>query len=147
MKKLHLRFEFCVLTLLLVVVVLPLTGCTKKPAHSSIDANNILFDIQPCKAADIHAQHASSAEIACYGGQIQSAIAIQFPDASSWAGKICTLRINIAPDGSLNSVKAENGDTAFCQAVLTAVKKADFPKPPSRAVYEVFKNIPLDFKP
>ena len=37
--------------------------------------------------------------------------------------------------------------THLCQAAVAAAKLAKIPKPPSQAVYEVFKNAPLDFKP
>ncbi len=33
------------------------------------------------------------------------------------------------------------------QAAVAAAKQARIPKPPSKDVYEVFKNAPLDFKP
>lgn len=40
------------------------------------------------------------------------------------------------------------GDPAFCQQMLAATSRmSKFPKPPSQAVYETFKNAPLDFKP
>lgn len=58
-----------------------------------------------------------------------------------------TLRIKLAPDGMLLDIKPEGGDPALCQAALAAAKLAKIPKPPSQAVYEVFKNAPLDFKP
>ncbi len=50
-------------------------------------------------------------------------------------------------DGMLLDIKPEGGDPALCQAALAAAKLAKIPKPPSQAVYEVFKNAPLDFKP
>jgi len=44
-------------------------------------------------------------------------------------------------------VSSEGGDAALCQAAVSAAKLAKIPKPPSQAVYEVFKNAPIDFKP
>ncbi len=90
---------------------------------------------------------ASGADINNYAGQIKSAIESKFYDASSYAGKTCTLRIKLAPDGLLLDLQSEGGDPALCQAALAAARQAKFPKPPSQAVYEVFKNAPLDFKP
>ncbi|END4737620.1 cell envelope integrity protein TolA, partial [Escherichia coli] len=90
---------------------------------------------------------ASGADINNYAVQIKSAIESKFYDASSYAGKTCTLRIKLAPDGMLLDIKPEGGDPALCQAALAAAKLAKIPKPPSQAVYEVFKNAPLDFKP
>ncbi|MNH19790.1 cell envelope integrity inner membrane protein TolA [compost metagenome] len=53
----------------------------------------------------------------------------------------------MAPDGLLIDVKSEGGDPALCQAAIAAAKQARIPKPPSQAVYEVFKNAPLTFRP
>ncbi|EPQ1147667.1 cell envelope integrity protein TolA, partial [Citrobacter amalonaticus] len=90
---------------------------------------------------------ASGADISNYAGQIKSAIESKFYDASSYAGKTCTLRIKLASDGMLLDIQSEGGDPALCQAALAAARQAKIPKPPSQAVYEVFKNAPLDFKP
>ncbi|WP_243731485.1 cell envelope integrity protein TolA, partial [Pseudescherichia vulneris] len=90
---------------------------------------------------------ASGADISNYAGMIKSAIETKFYDASSYAGKTCTLRIKLAPDGLLLDIQSEGGDPALCQAALAAARQAKIPKPPSQAVYEVFKNAPLDFKP
>ncbi|MGQ7172078.1 cell envelope integrity protein TolA, partial [Escherichia sp. R-CC3] len=65
-----------------------------------------------------------------YAGQIKSAIESKFYDASSYAGKTCTLRIKLAPDGMLLDIKPEGGDPALCQAALAAAKLAKIPKPP-----------------
>lgn len=40
----------------------------------------------------------------------------------------------------LLDIKPEGGDPALCQAALAAAKLAKIPKPPSQAVYEVFKK-------
>ena len=65
----------------------------------------------------------------------------------SYTGKTCDLRIKLAPDGLLLDVKAEGGDPALCQAALSAARQARYPKPPSEAVYQVFKNAPVVFQP
>ncbi len=75
---------------------------------------------------------ASGADINNYAGQIKSAIESKFYDASSYAGKTCTLRIKLAPDGLLLNIQSEGGDPALCQAALAAARQAKFPKPPSR---------------
>lgn len=90
---------------------------------------------------------ASGAEINGYLGQITAAIQSKFYDASTYAGKTCNLRIKLAPDGMLISVQSEGGDPALCQAAIAAAKQARIPKPPTQAVYEVFKNAPMRFKP
>lgn len=90
---------------------------------------------------------ASGAEINSYMGQVVSAIQSRFYDADLYRGKTCDLRIKLAPDGLLIDVKSEGGDPALCQAAIAAAKQARIPKPPSQAVYEVFKNAPMRFKP
>ncbi|MFO6427343.1 cell envelope integrity protein TolA [Escherichia coli] len=71
----------------------------------------------------------------------------KFYDASSYAGKTCTLRIKLAPDGMLLDIKPEVAIPALCQAALAAAKLEDPDSAPSQAVYEVFKNARSDFKP
>ncbi|KAA1177636.1 cell envelope integrity protein TolA [Photorhabdus heterorhabditis] len=90
---------------------------------------------------------ASNADINNYLGQIQIAIQNKFYDADMYRGRTCTLRIKLAPDGLLIDVKPEEGDQALCQAAVAAAKQAKIPKPPSREVYEEFKNAPVHFKP
>ncbi|MCC8422500.1 cell envelope integrity protein TolA [Photorhabdus thracensis] len=90
---------------------------------------------------------ASNSDINNYLGQIQIAIQNKFYDPSMYRGRMCTLRIKLAPDGLLIDIKPEGGDQALCQAAVAAAKQAKIPKPPSKEVYEVFKNAPIDFKP
>ena len=90
---------------------------------------------------------ASGADISNYAGMIKSAIESKFYMDPSFTGKVCTLRIKLGPDGTLKDIQSEGGDPALCQAALAAARQAKIPKPPSQAVYEVFKNAPLDFKP
>ncbi|MGK2889487.1 MAG: cell envelope integrity protein TolA [Candidatus Malihini olakiniferum] len=90
---------------------------------------------------------ASSVALDSYGGQVRVVIQNKFYNWQLYRGKTCTLRIKLAPDGILVSVKAESGDPALCQAAIAAAKQARIPKPPSTDVYEAFKNAPIDFKP
>ncbi|ETS29336.1 cell envelope integrity protein TolA [Photorhabdus temperata] len=90
---------------------------------------------------------ASNSDINNYLGQIQIAIQNKFYDPSMYRGRMCTLRIKLAPDGLLIDIKPEGGDQALCQAAVAAAKQAKIPKPPSKEIYEVFKNAPIDFKP
>ncbi|HHH4155831.1 TPA: cell envelope integrity protein TolA, partial [Enterobacter cloacae subsp. cloacae] len=101
----------------------------------------------PTGSGNTKSNGATGAEINGYAAQIKSAIESRFYDASSYTGKTCTLRIKLAPDGMLLDIKSEGGDPALCTAAQAAARQAKMPKPPSQAVYEVFKNAPLDFKP
>ncbi len=90
---------------------------------------------------------ASTTEINSYLAQIKMAIEAKFHDAKLFKGQICKLRIKLAPDGMLIDIIAEGGDPALCKAALMAAKQARIPKPPSDELYDIFKNIPLVFKP
>ncbi|MFO6493044.1 cell envelope integrity protein TolA [Hafnia alvei] len=82
-----------------------------------------------------------------YAGDIQSAIEWHFKIQPSFKGKICNLRINLAPDGRLLAVTAEDGDPTLCSDAVKAVKLAKFPKPPSNEVYQIFKNTIIAVRP
>ena len=90
---------------------------------------------------------ASGAEINDYKNQIAAAISSRLNDKSLYTGKTCRLHIKLHTDGTVLSVESEGGDDALCQAALVAVNQAKLPKPPTQAVYEVFKDASLNFKP
>ncbi len=56
-----------------------------------------------------------------------------------YAGKTCTLRIKLAPDGMLLDIKPEGGDPALCQAALAAAKLAKI-RNHQAGQHEVFKT-------
>ncbi len=58
---------------------------------------------------------ASQAEIASYISQVQAAIKGHLYDWDTYKGKTCTLRVNLAQDGTLLSVKSE-GRSCFLSA-------------------------------
>ncbi|WP_331828231.1 cell envelope integrity protein TolA [Candidatus Blochmannia sp. SNP] len=86
-------------------------------------------------------------EINTYKRMISESIQQKFYNASNYIGKKCDLRIKLAPDGTLLSITAISGDTSLCQAAIIATKSAKIPKPPNTDVYEVFKNVILNFSP
>lgn len=104
-------------------------------------------DSKPAGQGNAKAAGASGADINSYMGQIKGAIQSKFYDPGSFTGKICDLRIKLAPDGLLISAQEVAGDPALCQAAVSAAKLAQMPKPPSDAVYQYFKNFTLGFKP
>lgn len=128
------------------IVALVLSGCAKpdsvvKPVHSRDDVDKP-FATYKGKATPV-----SGAEISKYAGQIRSAIESHFYDVDSYAGMSCTLRISLAADGMLLDVRTEGGDPALCRAAMKAATQARFPVPPTQAVYQVFKNAVLEFRP
>lgn len=146
MKRVHLGFENKVPALLLVVVSLLLTGCTKTSSvvNAGPSANGIDDLFVPLEGK---ATPAAGDEVSNYTAQMHSAIQSHFYDAGSYAGKECALRMKFAPDGMLLAVRAESGDPALCQAAIKAIINTRFPKPPSQAVYDAFKNSVLEFRP
>ncbi|WP_037386502.1 cell envelope integrity protein TolA, partial [Serratia sp. DD3] len=104
-------------------------------------------DGKPAGQGNAKTAGASGADISGYLGQITAAIQSKFYDADLYKGRTCDLRIKLAPDGLLIDIKSEGGDPALCQAAIAAAKQAHIPKPPTPAVYEVFKNVPITFKP
>lgn len=92
-------------------------------------------------------KHQDNLKASSYGSQLSAAIAARFYDISSYSGKRCTLRLDMNRDGTLNAVNSFGGDKNLCAAAVAATKQAKLPVPPNEAVYQIFKNAPLDFKP
>lgn len=86
-------------------------------------------------------------EINAYKAVISQSISDKFYDSSSYIGRTCDLHIKLAPESMLLSVTAIEGDTALCQAAVSASKLAVIPKPSNQQIYEVFKNITIRFSP
>lgn len=146
MRDIRLLVKLKRRALLSAVIALSLTGCAKE--HSAIKDGAAEAGVDTLlRAYDGKGTPATGAEISEYAGQIKTAIEKQFYNPGSYAGKKCALRIKMFPDGLLMDVQIEDGDPDLCRAALDAVKKAEFPRPPSPEVYEVFKNAPLDFMP
>ncbi|MGB8667601.1 MAG: cell envelope integrity protein TolA [Serratia inhibens] len=146
MMRVRVGFETCVPVLSLVIAALLLTGCAKTssaikpgPSDEGVDEMFAAFEGKTAPEPGVEASQ--------YAAQIRSAIESHFLDVGSYTGKRCALRIMLAPDGMLLAVRAEEGDPDLCRAAIKAATKARFPKPPSPAVYETFKNPVLEFRP
>ncbi|MBO1502709.1 cell envelope integrity protein TolA [Serratia proteamaculans] len=133
-------------SLIVALGVMMLAGCSK--SHSEIKSGasgegvDDLFATLEGKTAP-----APAGGVNAYAMQIKSAIQSHLHDAGLYAGKECSLRITLAPDGMLIAVRAEGGDPALCRAAIKATTNARFPKPPSQVVYGDFKNAVLEFRP
>lgn len=67
---------------------------------------------------------------------------------NAYKGKSCVLKMHISRDGSLLGFSTENGAPDLCNKlsdVMHNIKK--LPAPPSDAIYDVFKDARLSFKP
>ncbi|ECD7244688.1 cell envelope integrity protein TolA [Salmonella enterica] len=127
--------------LLSVVIALSMTGGVK--------ADSAVKPVPPAgKVSGMFVAHtpATGEEIRKYALQIRSAIESNFYDIDQYTGKQCVLRIRMAPDGVILNIKSEGGDPALCRAAMKAARKAEWPRPPSPAVYNVFKKAVLDFR-
>lgn len=125
------------------------------------DLDNLLNDLTNAKNASglsgkypgvvpankIKKSEVSNDEINAYKAMISKAISDKFYDSSSYIGRTCDLHIKLAPDSMLILVTAIEGDTALCQAAVSASKLAVIPKPSNQQIYEVFKNITIRFSP
>ncbi|ENU2134354.1 cell envelope integrity protein TolA [Salmonella enterica] len=121
------------------------------PSDSDLSAIDDLFNslnsVQN-NSSGLHKSKFDSSSIR-YFGVIQKTIADRAVNRfSSYKGKSCSLRIHLARDGTLNGVSIEDGSPDLCNkalAVINEIKK--FPEPPSEAIYQIFKNAPVEFKP
>lgn len=80
-----------------------------------------------------------------YATQVRDAIKDEMPLAN-FKGMRCTIRMQLARDGMVLNARSEGGDAFLCDAALKAVKVAKIPPAPSDDVYQVLKNVPLDFQ-
>lgn len=87
-----------------------------------------------------------SNEVNHYAYEVQSAINEALTDKDRYRGKACTVWLSLDQKAVLQSVRADGGDPAFCQEMILAVKRVNFPKFPSDETYVVFKTVPIDFK-
>ncbi|HBM0098205.1 TPA: cell envelope integrity protein TolA [Salmonella enterica subsp. enterica serovar Blitta] len=131
--------------LLSVIIALSMTRCVR--------ADSVVKPITPSgKVADMFVthksttSHATGEEIRKYALQIKYAIESNFYDIDQYTGKQCVLRIQMAPDGVILSIKSDGGDPALCRAAMKVAKKTKLPSPPSPAIYDVFKKAVLDFQ-
>ncbi|AMG98279.1 cell envelope integrity protein TolA [Serratia liquefaciens] len=146
MRKVNSGSETCLSAVLLVIATLLLAGCSgtdtaAKPEVSGGEVDDLFAGLQGKTAP------APGQEINRYIAQIAAAIQSHFQYDSVYAGKECSLRLKLAPDGMLLDVRAEGGDPALCRAAVVATANASFPKPPTPAVYAVVKNAALEFRP
>lgn len=90
----------------------------------------------------------SGADISMYTQQVREAIRSKIEGLDSYTGKGCTLHLTMSTDGTVQSVHSEGGDEGLCNAAITGVGNAGrLPKPPSQAIYDIFKDFRIDFKP
>ncbi|MGK9174997.1 cell envelope integrity protein TolA [Yokenella regensburgei] len=119
------------------IATLLLSGCTKVNSHPRNEADDIITGMS---AQD------SNAELIKYLSQIHRAVTQQMVDVDDREGKTCSLHIKLNPDGSLKDVQAISGDPGLCPVLISAMKHAQLPAPPSTEVYEQIKVATLDFK-
>ncbi|MGB7801650.1 cell envelope integrity protein TolA [Buttiauxella sp.] len=143
MKKINFWYGYKkpLLIIIAATLSLTLTGCIN---HSQSPASTRGINSVSTPSSSDKTQ--LNANISNYAYEIKRAIEDKFDDPASYRGKACSLRINLAPDGALMSVKAEGGDPALCEAAIAATKVAHIPAPPNIEVYEVFQHAAIDFQ-
>lgn len=89
----------------------------------------------------------SDGELNKYQSLVKNAISNKFINPNKlYSGKVCYLKIQIAPDGLLLDVVAQGGDPALCREAISATKLAIIPKP-SSAFYDEVKIMNIEFQP
>lgn len=89
----------------------------------------------------------SGVDISGYAGKLRDALEAKIIKKPEFSGKSCTARLKLSRHALLQSVTAEGGDPALCEALITAAKSTAFPPFPSDQVYEALKSAVIDFKP
>ncbi|WP_170143345.1 cell envelope integrity protein TolA [Orbus hercynius] len=92
-------------------------------------------------------QGVSNGELDQFKSQIHNAISNKFINPKLYNGKNCVLKIQLASDGFLINVTAQEGDGALCREAISATKLAKFPKPKNDEIYQKVKNLTIDFSP
>lgn len=130
----------------IVIACLVLGGCqaATPQASRSLPVEQNKTEVDDLLAGLNH--QSSGSGISEYAASVAHAIQYQLFDATKWAGKACSIRIHLQPDGLLTGAEVEDGDPDFCQAALDATRKAKIPPAPDDKTYQVFKNAVLNFK-
>ncbi|EEA7824270.1 hypothetical protein TP51_004319 [Salmonella enterica subsp. enterica] len=91
----------------------------------------------------------TGADISGYARVIRDTIMIHFGSSlNNYKGKVCVVRMHLAPGGTLLGFDTEGGDPGLCNKVSDVLRTLDhFPVPPSEAVYQAVKDSYLDIRP
>lgn len=123
-------------------------GHKKKTSPSDID--DLLGDLRSGKnqvKRPAPAAGGSGVDISGYAGKLRDALEAKIIKKPEFSGRSCTARLKLTRNALLQSVTAEGGDSALCEALITAAKSTTFPPFPSDQMYEAFKNAVIDYKP
>ncbi|EBI7232006.1 energry transducer TonB [Salmonella enterica] len=92
---------------------------------------------------------ASGVDISSYALVIKNTIESKGAGVfEDYKGKGCTVSMHLARDGSLSGFNIEGGAPDLCNKVSDVMRRVKkFPAPPSDAVYQMIKDVSLDFKP
>ncbi len=104
MQPKHVLPLVLLIPLFLVACTTPRTGHWKSDKSATSKAGDLLGDLQAGPNADI----------AGYALAIKDAIENKMYGPEMYAGKVCTVRIHIQRDGTLNSATTEGGEPALC---------------------------------
>ncbi|WP_439294954.1 cell envelope integrity protein TolA [Lonepinella sp. BR2882] len=81
-----------------------------------------------------------------YAGVIKKEIKRRFIKDPSFAGKVCSIRIQLARDGAILGYQRVSGPDDICAAALSAVARTKkVPAAPSDEIYNKYKNPIIDF--
>jgi colicin import membrane protein len=130
----------------LLVATLILAGCqsagqntTPAPVDQQIDAqvDDLLASLGKQDRQGING----------YAAQLKAAVEKEVHMGDEFRGKTCSVQIALDRDGAVTNASAVEGDPAFCEAILKAVRQAKLTPAPDEKTYQLLNNARLDFKP
>lgn len=81
-----------------------------------------------------------------YAGVIKREIQRRFLKDPSFAGKVCSIKIQLGRDGTILGYQRVSGSDDICTAALSAVARTKkVPAAPSDAIYDKYKAPTIDF--
>lgn len=120
--------------IMIVALALLVSGCVKHPVKSD--------DLQ----AEIKANHREMPlAISAWAQAVKSEVEDNMHCAGQYAGKTCSVRLFLQPDGLILGAQSEGGDPALCHTAISAIKASTFPPVPKELLGQ--NGIVFDFKP
>jgi len=80
-----------------------------------------------------------------YATQLKAAVEKEVRTGGEFRGKTCSVQIALDRDGTVTNARTVEGDPAFCEAILKAVRQAKMTPAPDEKTYQLLNNARLDF--
>ncbi|ADO48069.1 cell envelope integrity protein TolA [[Enterobacter] lignolyticus] len=131
---------------IILIAICLVSGCTGM-SHSRDDVKAAAPERGPYAGKTSHTAPVITPAVSSYAAAVRDEITKHFFDVKRYRGKVCSLRLSMERNGTVNSVNTTGGDPKVCEAAVNAVKLSTLPPVPDEQTYKVFKNVALDFTP